>query len=43
MEAVNRIKRGDSARNGVVQTPDRIVRMRVMADVPAAERPAAAR
>jgi peptidylprolyl isomerase len=43
MEAVNRIKRGDSARNGVVQTPDRIVRMRVMADVPAAERPVAAR
>ena len=41
MEFVNRIKRGDSNRNGSVQSPDKIVRMRVVADVPEAERPAA--
>jgi cyclophilin family peptidyl-prolyl cis-trans isomerase len=29
MEAVDKIKRGDSARNGVVQNPDRIVRARI--------------
>jgi peptidylprolyl isomerase len=32
MDAVRKIKRGDSARNGMVQGPDRIVRMRVLAD-----------
>jgi peptidylprolyl isomerase len=41
MEHVDRIKRGDPRRNGMVADPDRIVRMRVLADVPAAERPAA--
>ena len=40
MDAVNRIKKGDGARNGQVQNPDKIVRMRVLADVPEAERPA---
>jgi peptidylprolyl isomerase len=40
MDAVNRIKRGDGSRNGQVQNPDKIVRMRVLADVPEAERPA---
>ena len=29
MEAVDKIKRGDPARNGVVQNPDRIVRARI--------------
>jgi len=33
MEFVNNIKRGDRARNGAVADPDRIVRMRVAADV----------
>jgi peptidylprolyl isomerase len=33
MPAVDQIKKGDSARNGVVVDPDRIVRMRVAADV----------
>jgi peptidylprolyl isomerase len=33
MEFVNNIKRGDRARNGAVANPDRIVRMRVAADV----------
>ncbi len=32
MEAVDRIRRGDQARNGMVQNPDRLVRMRVAAD-----------
>ncbi|MBM3516436.1 MAG: peptidylprolyl isomerase [Alphaproteobacteria bacterium] len=35
MEFVDHIKRGDMARNGVVPEPDRIVRLRVAADVPA--------
>jgi len=33
MQFVNDIKRGDRARNGAVSNPDRIVRMRVAADV----------
>ncbi|MCC7426081.1 MAG: peptidylprolyl isomerase [Alphaproteobacteria bacterium] len=33
MEFVDRIKRGEQARNGAVSQPDRIVRMRVAADV----------
>jgi peptidylprolyl isomerase len=33
MQFVNNIKRGDRARNGAVVNPDRIVRMRVAADV----------
>ncbi|MBI3113514.1 MAG: peptidylprolyl isomerase, partial [Rhodospirillales bacterium] len=33
MEFVNNIKRGDKARNGAVASPDRIVRLRVAADV----------
>jgi len=33
MEFVNKIKRGDKARNGAVADPDRIQRMRVAADV----------
>ena len=33
MEHVDRIKRGDRRRNGLVTDPDRIVRMRVAADV----------
>ena len=41
MDAVNAIKKGDRARNGSVKDPDKIVRMRIMADVPEAERPAA--
>ncbi len=41
MDAVNAIKKGDRARNGSVKDPDQIVRMRVMADVPVGERPAA--
>jgi peptidylprolyl isomerase len=32
MEAVDRIRRGDQARNGQVREPDRLVRMRVAAD-----------
>jgi len=40
MEHVDSIKRG-GGRNGMVSDPDRIVRMRVLADVPEAERPAA--
>jgi peptidylprolyl isomerase len=38
MEFVDAIKKGDSARNGTVADPDRIVAMRVAADV---EKPAA--
>ncbi|MSO77805.1 MAG: peptidylprolyl isomerase [Alphaproteobacteria bacterium] len=33
MEAVDRIKRGDQPQNGTVSDPDKIVRMRVAADV----------
>jgi len=33
MEFVDHIKRGDARRNGIVSDPDRIVRMRVAADV----------
>jgi peptidylprolyl isomerase len=33
MPAIDQIKKGDSARNGLVVDPDRIVRMRVAADV----------
>ena len=33
MAFVGKIKRGDKARNGVVDNPDRIIRMRVAADV----------
>jgi peptidylprolyl isomerase len=33
MEYVDAIKKGQAARNGVVVDPDKIIRMRVMADV----------
>ena len=33
MELVDRIKKGDEADNGIVRNPDRIVRLRVAADV----------
>lgn len=33
MEAVDRIKRGDPARNGTVSGPDRMIRVRVAADI----------
>jgi len=33
MEFVDKIKRGDAARNGTVSNPDKIVRMQVKADV----------
>jgi peptidylprolyl isomerase len=33
MEFVDRVKRGDQARNGMVKDPDKIVRMQVAADV----------
>jgi peptidylprolyl isomerase len=33
MDHVDRIKKGDKARNGTVENPDRIVRLRVAADV----------
>jgi peptidylprolyl isomerase len=33
MEFVDKIKRGDAARNGTVSNPDKIVRMLVMADI----------
>jgi peptidylprolyl isomerase len=36
MEHVDRIKKGDSARNGMVANPDRIVSIRVAADAPQA-------
>jgi peptidylprolyl isomerase len=36
MEHVDRIKKGDPARNGMVADPDRIVRIRVAADAPPA-------
>jgi peptidylprolyl isomerase len=36
MEYIDQIKKGDSARNGVVSDPDRILRMQVAADVEAA-------
>jgi peptidylprolyl isomerase len=36
MEHVDRITRGDPNRNGTVRTPDRLIRMRVLADVPPA-------
>ena len=32
MEFIDRVKKGDSARNGTVQDPDRILRMQVAAD-----------
>jgi peptidylprolyl isomerase len=32
MEYVDKIKRGDESRNGLVENPDRIVRMQVAAD-----------
>ena len=32
MEYIDRIKKGDSARNGMVQNPDRIIKMQVAAD-----------
>ncbi len=32
MDVVRKIKKGDPARNGMVQAPDRIVRMRLLAD-----------
>jgi cyclophilin family peptidyl-prolyl cis-trans isomerase len=35
MEFVDKIKRGDAARNGTVSNPDKIVRMQVKADVKA--------
>jgi peptidylprolyl isomerase len=34
MEFVDRIKRGDEARGGMVRNPDKIVRMRMASDVP---------
>jgi peptidylprolyl isomerase len=30
MEAVDKIKRGDPARNGVVQNPDKLLRARIV-------------
>jgi peptidylprolyl isomerase len=33
MEHVDQIKKGDAAANGLVQSPDKIVRMQVAADV----------
>ena len=36
MEFIDAIKKGDSNRNGTVSNPDRIVSMRVAADVEAA-------
>jgi peptidylprolyl isomerase len=36
MEHIDAIKKGDSARNGMVANPDRIVRIRVAADAPPA-------
>jgi peptidylprolyl isomerase len=36
MEYIDQIKKGDSARNGVVSDPDRILRMQVAADVESA-------
>jgi len=33
MEFVNKIKRGDENNNGAVDDPDKIIRMRVAADV----------
>ena len=35
MEHVDKIKKGDEARNGSVSNPDKIVTMRVAADVEA--------
>jgi peptidylprolyl isomerase len=32
MDIVDRIKKGDKSANGMVQNPDRIVRMRLLAD-----------
>jgi peptidylprolyl isomerase len=32
MDAVDKIKKGDSAANGMVQTPDKIVKMQIAAD-----------
>ncbi len=34
MELVDRIKRGDESRGGMVREPDKIVRMRIASDVP---------
>ena len=34
MELVDRIKRGDESRGGMVRDPDKIVRMRIASDVP---------
>ena len=33
MKHVGKIKRGDESRNGAVDDPDKIIRMRVAADV----------
>jgi peptidylprolyl isomerase len=33
MDVVDKIKKGDQAANGMVRGPDKIVRMRVAADV----------
>jgi peptidylprolyl isomerase len=33
MDVVDKIKKGDKARNGTVANPDRIVSMRIAADV----------
>ena len=33
MEHVDALKKGEAARNGVVEDPDKIIRMRIMADV----------
>jgi peptidylprolyl isomerase len=33
MEFVDKIKKGDQAQNGMVKGPDKIVSMKVMADV----------
>lgn len=33
MDFVGKIKRGDKSRNGMVDDPDKIIRMRVAADV----------
>ena len=38
MEAIDAIKKGDSARNGAVVDPDRIVRMQVAADADKAKK-----
>jgi cyclophilin family peptidyl-prolyl cis-trans isomerase len=40
MEYVDRIKKGDSARNGIVSNPDKIIKMQVAADADKAGAPA---